>query len=160
MLGEEEAGVPESTTAAPTADEDQNLVELLRADARKERFYLPVGGANLSEDYFIELKGWTGSERDQYLSAGTRYETRATRRAEPGGRLVSTAVNAVEAFRVMVRLSITDFRLPRGKHEVVFRDEAQNWAVFRDLPPAVTDWVRDTIRRFQGIEMETAEGEA
>lgn len=163
-----EEGGPPAPPQPPTVDEDMNLVAKLRAGPRQETFYLPEGKhpdgtPRLSETYFIELRSWTGAKRDRYLSAGMSYGMDV-----PRGKMrhadvqrMSTDMDRVQQFRTMVQLSVIDFRLiHRGQDVACQKPPEANWPVFQDLPPEVTDWVRDTIRQFQGVELEELEGEA
>jgi len=160
---------PETKAEPPTEDEDMNLVAKMRATRQERVFFLPDGrnsdgSARLSDDYFIKLKAWTGSQRDQYLSAGQKYELevpRGRRQTKSTQKVHSRFdMDMVEQLRVLVNLSVVDFKLIHDGRDVTFREAGANWSVFRDLSPDVMDWVRDTIREFQGIEMEDeAEGE-
>jgi len=161
---------PETKAEPPTEDEDMGLVAKMRA-ARQERvFYLPDGrnpdgSVRFSDTYFVKLRTWTGSQRDQYLSAGQKYGLevpRGRRQTKSKQRVHSRFdMDMVEQLRVLVNLSVVDFKLIHDGRDVTFRESGANWSVFRDLSPDVMDWVRDTIREFQGIEMEDEdEGEA
>ena len=163
---------PETKAEPPTEDEDMDLVAKMRAGPQEETFYLPDGSnpdgsTRLSETYFIKLRGWTGSQRERYLSSGQKYELdvpRGRRQAKAQKQVHSRFdMDTVEQFRVLVDLSVTAFKLIHAGRDVTFREAGANWSVFRDLSPDVMDWVRDTIREFQGIEMEDEaedEGEA
>jgi len=158
---------PETQTEPPTEDEDMDLVAKMRAGRQEQVFFLPDGrnpdgSVRLSDDYFVKLKTWTGSQRDQYLSAGQKYELEVPRGRRQSKQKVHSRfdMDMVEQLRVLVNLSVVDFRLIHDGRDVTFREAGANWSVFRDLSPDVMDWVRDTIREFQGIEMEDeAEGE-
>jgi len=159
---------PETKAEPPTEDEDMNLVAKMRVGPQEQTFYLPEGRnsdgtVRLSDTYFIRLKGWTGTQRDQYLSAGQKYELEVPRGRRQTRKTVHSRfdMDMVEQLRVLVNLSVVDFKLIHDGRDVTFREQGANWSVFRDLSPDVTDWVRDTIREFQGIEMEDGdEGEA
>ena len=158
---------PETKADPPTEDEDMNLVAKMRAGRQEKTFYLPDGrnpdgSVTFSEVYFIKLKAWTGSQRDQYLSAGQKYELEVPRGRRQTKQKVHSRfdMDMVEQLRVLVNLSVVDFKLIHDGRDMIFRESGANWSVFRDLSPDVMDWVRDTIREFQGIEMEDeAEGE-
>lgn len=145
----------------PTEAEDADLVALLRAGRRKERFWLPVGGGAVSDSFFIELQQWTAEQKDRYLTAGTSYESDVRRGPKTKlSNTVSTKVDAVESYRVMVETAVVGYHLFHNGREVEYRGTSGDWAVFRELPPAVADWIKKTIREFQGIETTEDEGEA
>jgi len=157
MTGNDELTTPGNVIVdpeAPTQEQDLDLVALLDAELRRERIPLP-GSADGA--LYIELQAWTGAQKMRYLNTGMEY-------AVPVGKAAATKatfhMDTIEQARALLESSIVDFRLRLRGKEVRYTGAQSVWSLLSQVPSEVLDWVVAQVRRFQGLEVVTPEGEA
>ncbi len=140
----------------PTPEEEQDLLALLQAPPEPKRFYLPTKGGE-SEEFFLELKPWTGMEKARYENAGHQYTLpeRNRARAQDTSRLPEMRVSQDEQVqrKVLLETSVCGFRLPLGAKTHEYKGAQSVMSYFNMVPPAVLEWAVRCARQFQGIEV-------
>jgi hypothetical protein len=145
----------EYTAAPPTEEEDRDLVALLDEGRGTERFGLPMGGGQVSDEWWIEVRRWTAGQKKRYDGAGMDW------RASGRGKAAQAIMRADPEvqLKVLCEESIVGLCLKVEGRAVKYPGAASVWDVVSQVHPAIGEWIERTLRRFQGLEV-TGQGEA